>query len=218
MTEQSDTKKLRFHLRMIQFLQSVDGLWFPAVKWILDRTLRYLSIGYRLNEVLDRKSLGGAWVSESYQSVSVGLGLIWIAFIKLPVLTGLVWRGLGAAVAFYRLLEIFLFSLHWLVVAKGPVESYRRSLAGFVLNLCEIGIFFAIAYLLLGWFDPPMGHWEALFSSVSGVFRLESLSKIKPGLWPQLFAGVKIVTSWLLVVLIIGNVVGTISRGEKNPS
>ena len=43
------------------------------------------------NALLDRKSLGGPWVSEVYQLLGVLIGLCWIALIERPVLTSTVW-------------------------------------------------------------------------------------------------------------------------------
>ena len=200
---------------MARWLQHCGGFYFPAVKWTLDRLFHTLSLGDRLNYFLIRKSLGGPWVSEVYQLSCVLIGFCWIALIEWPVLTATGWIVLGLIVVFYLIFEILLFSLHWLLVAEGPVESYRRSLLGFLINLCEVGIFFSIAYLLLGWFDPPKGAWSALFESISSVFSLQKLSGLREEKLPQALAQFQLVISWILVVFIVANVVGAIGRGEK---
>jgi len=202
-------------LRIARWLRVRGGFWFPAFKWLLDRLFRAFSLGHQLNNFLERKLLGGPWVSEVYQLLSVLIGLCWIALIERPVLTAIYWIVFGLVVVFYRILEILLFSLHWLFVAKRPVESYGRSLLGFLINLCEIGIFFAIAYLLLGWFDPPQGAWSGLFKSLSSVFSLQPLSGLHEARCPRVTAWFQLAISWVLIVLIVANVVGGISRGEK---
>ena len=200
---------------IVQCLQKFGGLWFPAVRGSLNRLFRALSLGHRLNVYLDSKSLGGPWVSETYQLFVVLIGLACIALIEWPVLTGTAWIVCGLVIAFYRVLEILLFSLHWLLAAEGPVESYRRSLLGFLINLCEIGIFFAIAYLLLGWFDPPKAAWSALWESLVSVFSLETPLGLSKANGPELLAKLQLGISWVLMALIIANVVGAIGRNEK---
>lgn len=162
--------------RVIRWLKKHDGFWFPVVRWLLDRLFQTISVGYRVNVCFEKKSLGGSWVSEFYQLLWVLMGLCWIAVIQWPVLTGSAWIVLGLIVAFYRVFEILLFGVHWLLVAEGPVESYRRSLLAFLLNLCEVGIFFAIAYLLLGCIDPLQGAWSVLFEGLRSVFSLKTAS------------------------------------------
>lgn len=201
--------------RIIRWFQKHDGFWFPAIRWLLDRLFRTLSVGHRLNLCFEKKSLGGPWVSEFYQLVWVLIGLCWIALIERPVLTGSVWVVVGLIVAFYRAFEILLLGIHWLVVAEQPVESYRRSLLAFLVNLCEIGIFFAIVYLLLGCIHAPQGAWSALFESLRSVFSLETSSgQCKSG-WPQVLPRLQLAISWILVALIVANVVGAIDRREK---
>lgn len=202
-------------LRVARWLKNRNGLWFPAVVSLIDRLFCFLSIGYRLNVYFDRKSLGGPWVSELYLLIGVLVGIFWIAMIEWPFLTGPVWIVLGLIIVVHHVLEIILFSLHWLLVAEGSVKSSRRSLLCFLLNLCEIGIFFTIAYLLLGWFDPPQDAWVALYHSLSSVFSLDVLSGLRDTGWPQVIARLQLAISWVLVVLIVANVVGAINRGEK---
>jgi hypothetical protein len=200
---------------MIQRLQNYGGFWFPAVKLSIDRLFRTLSLGYRLNDYLDKKSLGGAWVSEVYGLLGPVIGLLWIGLIEWPVLTGTVWIVIGLLVVFYRVLEILLFTIHWLFVAEGPVKSYRRSLLGFIINLCEIGIFFTIAYLLLGCFVPPKSASSALYENLGSAFSLERVSGLRQANWIHVIAWFQLAICWVLVVLIVANVVGAIGRGEK---
>jgi len=197
-------------------LKNRGGFWFPAVKWFINRAYHFVSIGYRLNMYLDDKSLGGPWVSEFYQFVGVLFGILWIALIECPVLTGLIWVVFGLLLAFHRVAEIVLFSLHWLLVAEASVSSSRRSLLGFLLNLCEIGIYFTVAYLLLGWFAPSEDAWAALYASLSSVFSLTVPTGLRDAGWPQAIARVQLAISWMLVALIVANVVGAIDRSENS--
>jgi hypothetical protein len=85
----------------------------------------------------------------------------------------------------------------------------------FVLNLAEIGIYFAIAYLVLGAFPGRPSAWATVTSNIAAVFGLRSVaSEASLGAGPFL-AGCQRVLSWTLVVLVIGNVVGAIRRGEE---
>lgn len=199
-----------------RWLHMQGGFWFPATRWFIDKLFCIFSMGHRLNAFLDRWSLGGPWVSEFYQFIGVLVGVCWIALIEKPFLTSRGWIVLGLFLVTYRIAEIVLFSFHWLLVAEGSVQSSRRSLLGFLFNLCEIGIFFTIVYLLLGWFDPPQDAWAALFNSLSSVFSLEVLAGLKDAGWPKAVARLQLGISWALVVLILANVVGAIDRGEKS--
>jgi hypothetical protein len=201
--------------RAIGWLRKRNGFWFPIVVWLLDRLFRTISIGCRINAWLEKKSLGGPWVSESYQFFWVLIGVYWIAVIEWPVLTGPVWIVLGCVVAFYRILEIFLFGMHWMLVAKGPVESYRRSLLTFLLNLCEISIFFTIAYLLLECVDTNQNPWSVLFEGLRSVFGLKMMSTHCSGPWLKTLPRLQLIISWGLVALLVANLVSAISRGEK---
>jgi len=200
---------------MAKYFHERGGFWFPFVKWIIDLLYCYSSLGRLLNELFKRKSLGGPWVSEVYLLLNILIGLCWIAVIERPVLTAIGWIVLGLIVVFYRIFETLLFILHWLIVAEGPVESYRRSLLSFLINLFEIGIFFAIAYLLLDCFDPPQDAWSALSKSVCSVFSLKKMSGLCEVGWSKALALFQLCISWTLVVLILANVVGAINRNEK---
>ena len=202
-------------VRIIRWLKKHDGFWFPAVRWLLDWLFQTTSVGYRVNVCFEKKSLGGSWVSEFYQLLWVVIGLCWIAVIEWPVLTGSAWIVLGLIVAFYRVSEILLLSIHWLLVAEGPVESYRRSLFAFLLNLCEVSIFFSIAYLLLGCVDPLQGAWSVLFEGLQSVFGLKTALTHVNSCWAQGLPRLQLIISWVLVALIVANLVSVISRGEK---
>jgi hypothetical protein len=193
------------------------GFWFPLVQWIIN-LLYFFSLGRLANSYLERKSLGGPWVSEAYQLLGVLIGFCWMALVEQPVLTSKIWIVIGLIVAFYRVFEILLFSLHWLLVAEVPVVSYRRSLAGFLLNLVEIGIFFTIAYIILGWLDPSQSAWAALLESLRSIFTLKKVSGLPDEQLPQAVAWLQYVISWILVVLIVANVVGSIGRGGRKPT
>ena len=215
--------------QIAKWLKKRGGFWYPAIKRFLLLIFPKCSLGYYLNTKFKRKSLGGPWVSEIYLCLGGIVGLIWIAVIDMPVPTSLVpvltslpcrvffviLTALSIFISFYRVLEILLFSLHWLLVAKKPVESYGRSLLGFIFNLFEVGILFAFVYILFSLFDPPQDKLSALLKSVSSVFSLETISGLSNSRWPQILALLQLLISWLLVVTIVANVVGSIHRGEK---
>jgi hypothetical protein len=187
----------------------------PTIRRILC-TLRWVtSIAFRINNLLDQRKKGGPWVSELYVIFWIIVGMIWISVIHYPLLVGGIWTALGAFIAFYIPYEIFLFSFCWLIIDTGPVESNRRSLVLFLLNLIEVGLYFAIAFFLLDWFDPVRSPWSALFASLSAVITLVPMTEVKNAVIVKSFALVEIVIVWLLIVLIIGNVIGSITRGEK---
>jgi hypothetical protein len=65
--------------------------------------------------------------------------------------------GVGAVLvvclSLYRPLEMFMFLVNWIFAHEDPLHSYKRSLAGFGLNVVEIVLYFAAAYVAAGCVD-----------------------------------------------------------------
>jgi hypothetical protein len=199
---------------LVKRLQDNEGLWFPR----LARGLRWLyqcGLGHQLNQALSKRELGGAWVSEAYQLASMAVAVVWLVLIQIPVLTSGVWMTIGAVVALYRPLEIAVFGLQWLLSTSAKVHSIRRSVAGFILNLIEVGLFCAVAYLVLGSFGPGATTWSVVLTSLAAVFSQELPPELSRDVWTRAIGLFQVAASWLLLVGTISVAIGGISRGEK---
>ncbi len=191
------------------------GFWFPALVWLIDHGYRKISLGHGANKLLEKRCAHGPWVSEAYQFLVVAGGLAWLAFLQQPVLTARGWLYFGTAIALYRPLEILLFSLHWLFVAEKPVVRYTRSLAGFLVNLAEIALFFPIAFFLLDWYDGYPSRSSAIGASFKALVSLEPPSILADTSAARTLGWIQVLIAWVLLVLILGNVVGAIQRGQE---
>jgi ribosomal protein S18 acetylase RimI-like enzyme len=206
----------RSRLRIVaSTLSKRSGLWFPVLVKLLDLLYRKLSLGHHLNVAMDTRYIGGAWVSEIYLMAAVLIGSLWLALLPVPVPVGPLWTVIGVSLALYRPSEIAIYAMHWLLVARGPVKDYRRSLVSFLANLLELGIFFAIAFTLLQAFGVGLSNWQVLRASLQAVFTLSTPDGLAGGPWSARLAVGQVVIAWLLAVLIVANVVGGIARGER---
>jgi hypothetical protein len=156
------------------------------------------------------------WVSEIYQLLSLGIAiaLLILARFAAPKIVFIV-----ALIALYRPLEIFLFILNWVFVHSGPLHSYKRSLAGFMLNLVEVVIFYAAVYIGFGCMVPDQTTiCTALYSSVRISVTIGPVAMGEPPactLCTTLIV-TQVVVSYLLIVVSIANVVGSLrKRGQK---
>ena len=110
----------------------------------------------------------------------------------------------------------FFASLNWLFVDKGPVEDYRRSLAMFLVNMVEVGLYFSIVDFL--WTSPGFHSsvWFTVKCNIYTVFQLEQIVGLKDTNLLVSLADIQIVISWFLYAVILANVVGGIRRTQKN--
>ena len=154
------------------------------------------------------------WVSEIYQLLSFVIAialLIAARFAPQPV------GYIVGFVALYRPLEIFLFSLSWVFIDSGPVHSYKRSLAGFIVNLAEVVIFYSAAYIGFACISGKEPISTALYSSVRILVTIGPVATAEPP--ESILCGALIITqiiiSYFLIVISVSSVVGALrERGE----
>jgi hypothetical protein len=200
--------------KLIAALQHNEGLWFPLLTATIDRVYRMVSVGRWLNVSLEARGLGGWWVSEAYQLLWVVIGAVWLATIRVPLLTSAFWIPLGAIIALYRPTEIAVFSTHWLLVERGPVKDYRRSLACFLLNLFEVGVLGSVVYMLLGSFGSASSPWHVFQLSLAATFTLGTPEHLSPLGTSYAVAVFLRLVAWVVAAPILANIVGRISRSE----
>lgn len=154
------------------------------------------------------------WFSELYQFISLIIGLFFLIIISLADYKYNYWLLFPILLlTLYRPFEIFLFSIKWVFVASDPVVSYRRSLALFLVNFVEVIIFFSIAYLASGFYKTVA---TSLYSSLRivvtiGPADVEQKCSAVLELFPWLVM-IQIVISFFLIVVVIANTVGVITR------
>ena len=198
------------------WLVEKNGFWYTIFIWLIDKFHRSLSLGHHFNEFQNNRNAEGRWVSEFYQFIWVSSAVVWLFFIEQPILTGNYWRYLGIIIALYRPLELSIYILDWLFVKeRKEVKSYTRSLAGFLLKMIEIGLFFAIAYIIFNSTDPNLSIFSIVKSNVIAVFKLKQMAGLADTYLISTLSDIQIVISWFLYVVILANVVGGIKQGEE---
>ena len=193
------------------------GFWFPRFRYVICFLHKFLSLRQRqwVNRILTKYVKYEPSRSGNYQIFWLFVGVIWIFLIELPILTEWYWVYPGICIALYRPMDIFLFTLDWLFVKEKPVENFRRSLAMFLLNMLEIGLYFSIVYILNNSSKSIVSVWSVVVRSVEAVFGLKYMADLNETYLNSMFSTIQIVISWFLYVVILANVVGSISRGEK---
>ncbi len=206
-----------------------------AIKWVdgrlgtdgpYRRLARYLfciercfSLSYRLNKKVARLLNADSvpWVSEVYQLVSLLMSFLLIFPAYYSVAATVV-----VLVSLYRPVEIFIFTINWLLVHRGPVRSSRRSAAGFLINLAEITLFFAAAELGSGCICRSHGASDAvhvissaIYSSLRTVVTIGPTEVCDDGVICMAILSLQIVVGFSVIVGAIANVVGAIDRSGR---
>ncbi len=155
-----------------------------------------------------------AWVSESYQLLSLFLGAMAL-FIFLP-------RGLGAwawyliiVLVLYRTLEILFFAAHWVFVETKPLHSYARSLMGFLLNLVEIAIFFSIVTLLLRCGSSGVGELQNFMNHAFGILTLGFEARVSLETKCNFVTLFELGTADFLILIVLASLAGQLAKGLK---
>lgn len=172
------------------------------------------------------------WVSESIQIVWLLVGVAVLSCVnngiterdllidKILGFPGVVndgiVKGFLVALVTYRLLEIVVFVLNWILVSEGneKLHSYRRALVGFFLNLIELAIYTTIiARFFSCWYMPASGL-EAVIASLSNLVSIGGGGGLPKGCLCFGFSLVKAFGAWTIVAVTIASLVGGILREE----
>src|SRR5574341_867537 len=191
-----------------------NGFYRGRVKGLI-QWLEKLTCGYWMN-MLVRECLGKTdleWPAELLQTISLAFGILLLAILRYsPVsqslVTILIWL-----IIFWRVGEVFVFALNWVFVHTGPVISYKRSLAGFGINIAEIVVYFAIAYLQAKCVKTP-SIFSALYSSLRTVVTIGPDNVVQSGYCGALII-IQIAVAYFLAIVVIAIIVGSLNkRGE----
>ena len=140
---------------MIKWLDRTfeNGIFEGPFKNIIVWCDRYLSLHNGFDKFvkghlgLPSEQKAPVWSSEMYQMLFLIFGIV----LLVAAYSGYVWLScLSAIAALYRPFEIIVFAIRWVFASKDPPHSYLRSLAGFTINIVEVIVFFAAAYIGFG--------------------------------------------------------------------
>lgn len=197
-----------------------DGLYRGKLRGWLERCELWLSLCYHLqmfvkgNLKIQEGEKVPEWVAELYQLFSLLVGIV-LLIVAQFVPDFLHWAILIPAL--YRPFEILLFAVNWIFVHTGPLHSYKRSLAGFGVNILELVVYFAAAYLSSGCIQSPTRISTALYSSLRTLVTIGPIGTSEPPIsW---FCGAlimaQILIAYFLTIVIVANVVGALRRRER---
>jgi hypothetical protein len=194
------------------------GFYFPFLVGVL-RVLEKLSLGFWIKRYVKNRGYTDTsgekappWVSELYQFVFVVLGCIAIIFID-ALASNYIIKNLGIFIFAYRIGDILIFTLNWIFVHDVRVHMYRRSIAGFFLNLGELAIYVLIISTLANCTTIYIGKYELIYQHLSGILSF-SLPKFKTCFGCQILSAAELFLSVLLILVVIAGLVGGILREE----
>ena len=192
-----------------------NGPFANAVAWC-DNHLslnRYLKDFVRARLAIQNDQKNPRWVSELYVCVFLCIGIV---FVLIPPFVPRWLATVIACFALYRPFEIIIFAVRWIFLATDAIHSYKRSLSGFIMNIAEVVIFFAAAYLGFGLVKGTSSVPTASYSSLRTTVTIGPTATLEPlDCW---FAGVlislQIAISYFLIIIVVASVVGTLRRRE----
>jgi len=197
------------------------GLWFPWLQAAIRFLYTKFCLSYRFKTWLADGRDPPPGASELFLAVVLALGVIWFSIIDAalhPLLRAAGFRVLGVGIVLYVVTDLFLFSLHWTFVDTGRLHAIRRSLAGFLLNLIEIALYFSIAFSLLACPAPSTKHWTLLYDNLRAVFTLQLAIDAKEAPTCYLLAHYEVIVAATLLIIVIASLVGEVVRKEKDQS
>lgn len=187
-----------------------------AFLWLYE----HLSIGGRAR-VSVRAVLGVAAtektppvLAETYQLLALLAALVLMAVIGVLPRT---WAQIVGVIALYRPFEILIVAINWLFIDRSPIHSYTRAMALFFINILEVVLFFAVAYVGLGCVRSVDGIGTALYSSLRTSVTIGPTATAEPPV--SLCCGSLLVSqitlSYFLAVVVLAHAVGALRKREE---
>ncbi|MHA1938850.1 MAG: hypothetical protein ACW97O_11630 [Candidatus Thorarchaeota archaeon] len=206
-------KKLRSRFR--SWFQ--EGFWFFRFQKFIGHLNRKCSIGNRFKWWLAEEGEAPPGAAEFYQAAITLIGLIW--FMYLPSIPSQVYnhnlyKFFGGVISGYFILELFVFSLDWIFVAKPPLESHRRSLGTYILSLIQITLFFSIFFSHTNCIEPYQPSFGLIIENIKSFISLQSMEVPDSGLC-QVASNFRLLTGVTFMAIIFASLVGVIVRPEK---
>lgn len=175
---------------------------------------------YRHQNKLSKVDKVPPFISEIYQVIFLLTGIFSFFYFSPSVRHISIVSIILVIILFYRTYDIFMFSINWIFLPGLRSHSILRNLAGFILNLLELIVYFASLYLAFGFYNKI---FIAFYSSLRISFSFEPFINCEPFIkYPNLETNYiflflviyQIFVSAFLLIVVISNIVGTIKQGE----
>lgn len=159
----------------------------------------------------EKERKGPPWVSEFCQMTFIVAGLIFYLLIRQVVPSEI--ACLIVLILFgYRLYEINVFTINWILDDKKPLYSYSRSLICYILNLFEIVLYVSLLSLIIEVQLPEsFGRFEYFYKHLQALLTF-NIPNMNDDLYFQVLSAIRLFTSALLISVIIAGLVGRLSR------
>lgn len=188
-----------------------DGFYFPlmitAISLLQKCTINYQAGRYVREKIAPSKK--PKWVSELYQCLFLVPGFF--AFIFSECWIRIEYLSYPIIVIFsYRIFEILIFILNWIFVAEKEelLHSHRRSIAGFLLNIIEVDIYFSIITIWSCDLKDTI-KLNIFYKHIVGILTLSP-----PDTERTILSLGELFVSALLILVVLGTLVNTLAREE----
>lgn len=186
------------------------GFYFPFMKEIIEQ-LQKVSLnfwaGWYIREKIARNKKPPPWVSELYQCLFLVFGFL--AFIFSQWIHFKCTSYLIIVFFSYRIFEICIFILAWIFVRKKELlHDYRRSIAGFLVNIVEVTTYFSIITIWSGDLKDS-DKLNIFYKHIVGILTLSP-----PDTECTILSLGELFVSVFLILVIIGALVGELARKE----
>ncbi len=153
------------------------------------------------------------WVSEIYQVIFLSAGLISYLCIK-QVASNVIWSSAVCLITWYRIYEIDVFTVNWIISDEEPLYSYGRSLVCYIVNLFEVALYVSLQGMAIKFgLSDSFGRFEYFYKHLEGMITFNGFDMdMDGGLYFYVLSGVEFFTSALLISVIITGLVGRLSR------
>lgn len=196
---------------------------FPCLVRVIGCLHDSTSLNRRIGlKVRGKHPRGAAGVTEVYLTFLLMVGALWFMFVNaqpIVALSTFFWRTVGSVIAGYFIYEFGLFLVNWLIVGRAYLQSRRRSLVLFILNIPQMAIFFGILLSLSNCYTARMNAWETFIANIRslGSIILEGQAKsvdFSESLHCEMIAHSQTAIGTILIVVIILSVAASLVRPD----
>jgi hypothetical protein len=99
-------------------------------------------------------------------------------------------------------------------VGHKKLESTRRSLAMFLVNLVEIALYFTVILTLCGCYSDPSKNWNNVYQNIQSIFNLD-LIDVQNSTCCIIFSHYELIVATTVMTIVIASLVGAVIREEK---
>jgi hypothetical protein len=183
-----------------------NGCWLG----ILEAIINFWELHFSIGSLLNRKIPNIPMVSELYVSINIFICIIFLLIIK-PIEYAIEYIYLLPIVFWtvYRLLEILLFLIGWIFVHDSKLNSVRRSIIGFGMNVIELSFLFLIIRIFIG--EESNNKLQKLFTSLINLVTL-NINTNNPLSIPGLLDITQLFIGLMILIIVVASLAGGILR------